>query len=351
MEFKPTEHQHVRYNPLKDEWILVSPHRCLRPWSGQTEESPTEDQSPDLNNPLRSGATRANGQKNPIYTSTYVFPNDFPALLARVPEPPPADHPLFQSSQAKGTCRVMCFHPDSTMTIPLMTIAEIEAVIEEWVNQLKELGRRFTWVQIFENKGAIMGCSNPHPHCQIWASSFLPNEPRIKDRTQKDYYIKHGKPLLVDYLNEELRKEERIVIENTEWVALVPYWATWPYETMVLPKNGSPQRLTDLNEDQKTMLADIMKKLNTKYDNLFNCSFPYCMGWHGAPTGPNHLPSDSPHWLLHALYLPPLLRSATVKKFMVGYEMLAQPQRDLTPEQAAQRLRECDHSVHYKNKN
>ncbi|XP_049884297.1 probable galactose-1-phosphate uridylyltransferase [Pectinophora gossypiella] len=347
MEFNPTEHQHVRYNPLKDEWVLVSPHRCQRPWSGQTEAA--VDDQPLADNPLLPGAVRANGQKNPNYTSTYVFPNDFPALLERVPEPVAPAHPLFQAAQARGTCRVMCFHPDSSMTIPLMTTDEILAVIEEWVNQLKELGRRYCWVQIFENKGAVMGCSNPHPHCQIWASSFLPSEPRVKDRCQKEYYSKFRKALLVEYVKQELINKERIVIQNDEWVALVPYWAAWPFETMVLPLNGAPQRLTDLNEAQKRALADIMKQLNTKYDNLFKCSFPYSMGWHGAPTGPNATPGDSPHWLLHALYLPPLLRSATVKKFMVGFELLAQPQRDLTPEQAAAKLRECDHLVHYKN--
>ncbi|KAG6461832.1 hypothetical protein O3G_MSEX012887 [Manduca sexta] len=348
MAFKPTEHQHVRYNPLKDEWILVSPHRCLRPWSGQTEQQP-EDQPPDPNNPLRAGAVRSSGQKNPNYTSTYVFPNDFPALLERVPEPPPPDHPLFQSGPAKGTCRVMCFHPDSTMTIPLMSVEEIQAVVEEWINQMKELGRKYKWVQIFENKGAVMGCSNPHPHCQIWASSFLPNEPRVKERCQREYFENHGKAMLIDYLEQELEKKDRIVIQNSEWVALVPYWAAWPYETMLLPLKPT-QRMTDLDKEQKRSLAEIMKLLNTKYDNLFNCSFPYSMGWHGAPTGPSAQPGDSPHWQLHGLYLPPLLRSATVKKFMVGYEMLAQPQRDLTPEQAAAKLRECDHLKHYKNK-
>ncbi|KAL4712088.1 hypothetical protein ACJJTC_008671 [Scirpophaga incertulas] len=350
MEFRSNEHQHIRYNPLTDEWILVSPHRCLRPWSGQTEEPP-EEAPPDPTNPLRAGATRANGQKNPMYTSTYVFPNDFPALLERVPAPPASTNPLFQAKEAKGTCRVMCFHPDTSVTLALMTTQEIRAVIDEWANQLQELGRRYTWVQIFENKGAIMGCSNPHPHCQIWASSFLPNVPRIKDRMQKEYYTEHGKSLLVNYLEQELQKKERIVLENDDWVALVPYWAMWPYESMLLPKHGRPQRLTDLTEEQRTALANIMKQLNTAYDNLFNCSFPYSMGWHGAPTGPGHKPGDSPHWLLHGLYFPPLLRSASVKKFMVGYEMLAQSQRDLTPEQAAEKLRQCDHTVHYKLRN
>ncbi|VVC87638.1 unnamed protein product [Leptidea sinapis] len=345
MQFEATEHQHNRYNPLKDEWILVSPHRCKRPWSGQTEQPPEE--TPDPNNPLRAGAVRANGQKNPPYTSTYVFPNDFPALLERVPDPPASEHPLFVSAPAKGTCRVMCFHPDSTKTVPLMTVEEILAVVQEWISQSRELGRRYVWVQIFENKGAVMGCSNPHPHCQVWASSFLPNEPRVKDRCQKEYYDKHGKAMLVEYLEQELIKKERIVVEDEHWVALVPYWASWPYETMLLPKNGSPQRMKDLDEDQTRSLAVVMKELNTKYDNLFNCSFPYSMGWHGAPTGPQHQAGDSPHWLLHGTYLPPLLRSATIKKFMVGYEMLAQPQRDLTPELAADTLRKC-HAVHYK---
>ncbi|KPJ14019.1 putative galactose-1-phosphate uridylyltransferase [Papilio machaon] len=347
-QFEPTEHQHVRYNPLKDEWILVSPHRCKRPWSGQTEQA-TEEPPPDMNNPLRAGAVRSNGQRNPNYTSTYVFPNDFPALLPKVPEPPPPEHPLFQAGPAKGTCRVMCFHPDSTMTLPLMSLEEILAVIEEWISQVTELGRRYTWVQVFENKGAVMGCSNPHPHCQIWASIFLPNEPRVKDRCQLEYYKKYGKSMLVEYVEKELEQKERIVIQNSEWIALVPYWAAWPYETMVLPLKNSPQRMTDLNTEQKRGLADIMKQLTTKYDNLFQCNFPYSMGWHGAPTGPSSTPGDSPHWLLHALYLPPLLRSASVKKFMVGYEMLAQPQRDLTPEQAAAKLRECS-NLHYKNK-
>lgn len=345
MEFIPTEHQHIRYNPLLDEWILVSPHRTKRPWKGQVEK-PQEPHIPafDPNNPLCPGSIRANGKINPNYASTFLFDNDYPALVEDVPEPDPSEHPLFQMKSAKGTCKVMCFHPHSDVTLPLMTVEEILKVIEAWIHQSIELGRHYKWVQIFENKGEIQGCSNPHPHCQIWASSFLPNIPSKEDRTQKDYLAKYGTPLLVEYLKEELKYKERIVLENDHWVVLVPYWATWPYETILLPKRHI-LRLSDLNEEEKFSLASIMKCHLTKYDNLFETSFPYSMGWHYAPTGDFKL--DANHWQLHAHYFPPLLRSATVKKFMVGYEMLAQPQRDLTSEQAAEKLRSLS-EVHYK---
>ncbi|XP_049807157.1 galactose-1-phosphate uridylyltransferase [Schistocerca nitens] len=345
MEFNAEDHQHIRYNPLKDEWVLVSPHRMKRPWSGQIER-PQEEEIPehDPNNPLCPGVTRPNGQINPHYTSTFVFTNDFPALLENVPEPPESGDPLFQMKKAEGTCRVMCFHPKSNVTIPLMTEEEISTVIAGWIEQMNELGEKYAWVQVFENKGSIMGCSNPHPHCQIWASSFLPNEARIKDTHQRKYYEKFGKPLLLDYLKKELQKQVRVVIENSDWVVLVPYWAVWPFETMILPRTHIKQ-MTDLTQDEIESLASIMKRLTTRYDNLFQTSFPYSMGWHGAPTGPYKGNGD--HWLFHGIYYPPLLRSATVKKFMVGYEMLAQCQRDLTPEQAAERLRNLS-EIHYK---
>ncbi|XP_015919143.1 galactose-1-phosphate uridylyltransferase [Parasteatoda tepidariorum] len=343
--FISTEHQHVRYNPLNDKWVLVSPHRARRPWQGQVEKALEKDiPSHDPDNPLCPGAKRASGEINPFYESTYVFPNDFPALLETVPDPGPADHPLFVSSSAKGVCRVMCFHPKSNTTLPLMSVQEILEVINTWIKEMVELGAKFKWVQIFENKGEIMGCSNPHPHCQIWASSFLPDEPRIEDIQQRNYFSKNKVPLLIEYLKEELLRKDRIVVENDYWVALVPYWAVWPYETMLLPKRHV-LRLPDLNEDEKSSLAVIMKQLLTKYDNLFETSFPYSMGWHGAPTGSNE--EDYSHWQLHASYYPPLLRSATVKKFMVGYEMLAQAQRDLTAEQAAEKLRNLSEQ-HYK---
>ncbi|XP_077284176.1 galactose-1-phosphate uridylyltransferase [Arctopsyche grandis] len=348
MEFNVNEHQHIRYNPLKDEWILVSPHRMLRPWSGQTESNDENklEGNNNKNNPLCPGATRGNGEVNPMYTSTYVFKNDFPALLENVPTPPSSDDPLFKIAPARGTCRVMCFHPNSEVTLPIMKVTEIKLVIDEWINQAEELQSKYRWVQIFENKGASMGCSNPHPHCQIWASSFLPNEPTIKDRCQLQYYKEHNRALLVDYVEKELQRKERIVIENDDWIVVVPYWAVWPFETMLLPRGHTPQRLTELNESQRKSLAIVIKSITSKYDNLFKCSFPYSMGWHGAPTGVGNKPLDSPHWLLHGIYLPPLLRSATIRKFFVGYELLAQAQRDLTPEQAAARLRDLSEK-HY----
>ncbi|XP_073819006.1 galactose-1-phosphate uridylyltransferase [Musca autumnalis] len=346
MSFIPTEHQHRRFNPLTGQWILVCPHRMLRPWSGQ-QESPQKNDLPefDPSNPLCPGVTRPNGLKNPKYESTFVFTNDFPALLEDIPAPPESDDPLFQAASARGTCRVMCFHPKSNLTLPLMTPAEIGVVINEWINQFNELSAKYTWVQIFENKGSAMGCSNPHPHCQIWACSFLPSEPSIKNDNLKGYYQKYKRPMLSDYVDKEVQRRERVVIDNPDWLVVVPYWAAWPFETMIISRNKN-KRINDLTEQQKRNLALVIKQLTTKYDNLFKCSFPYSMGFHGAPTG-NMINEDDSHWTLHAIYYPPLLRSATVRKFMVGFELLCQAQRDLTAEQAAQRLRELDGEKHY----
>ncbi|CAH1161421.1 unnamed protein product [Phyllotreta striolata] len=337
-QFNRDEHQHLRYNPLRDEWILVSPHRSLRPWSGQVEPAPTEDVPKfDPNNPLCPGVTRPNGMVNPDYESTYVFTNDFPALLEEGPSPEPSDDPLFQMQAAKGTCRVICYHPHSNVYYTNLTDQQVVTIIDEWINQLKELGQKYRWVQIFENRGQMMGCSNPHPHCQIWASTFLPNEAKIKDANLRRFYEKYNKPLLIDYVEKELVKKERIVYENEYWVVVVPYWAVWPFETMVLPKKQI-ERFTDMCCIGKKTLATTLKVLVAKYDNIFKCKFPYSMGWHGAPTGED-LCTPQPHWTFHGIFLPPLLRSATVKKFMVGYELLAQSQRDLTPEKAADILR------------
>lgn len=242
----------------------------------------------------------------------------------------------------------MCFHPKSNKTLPVMTPDEIEAVIARWIEEYRDLSKKYMWVQIFENKGASMGCSNPHPHCQIWSCSFLPSHPALKDKHLREFYDQHSKTLLGQYVEEEIKKKERVVILNEDWLVVVPFWATWPYETMLISRNPATKRISELNERQRSNLALVIKELTTKYDNLFKCSFPYSMGWHGAPTPTDGASwNDYDHWTLHAIYYPPLLRSATIRKFMVGFELLAQGQRDLTAEQAAERLRDLDGHRHY----
>ncbi len=364
-EFDPTEHPHRRFNPLIDRWVQVSPHRMKRPWQGQVEKAPPDSRpTHDPNCYLCPGNGRASGETNPNYTDTYVFPNDFAALLSDVPSAGKPAHPLLQSQAVQGVCRVMCFSPRHDLTLPEMSLPEIRSVVDTWAAQAAELGQTYRWVQIFENKGAIMGCSNPHPHGQIWALDTLPNEPLAEDRAQKKYMVENGRPLLMDYVNLELEQQERIVVQNEQWLAVVPYWAVWPFELLLLPRRHV-LRLPDLTDSERDALADILKKMLTKYDNLFETSFPYSMGWHGAPFAPAKTPRVShntgqnqqnpkplgfeanKHWQLHAHFYPPLLRSATVKKFLVGYEMLGEAQRDLTAEQAADRLRNLP-DVHYK---
>jgi UDPglucose--hexose-1-phosphate uridylyltransferase len=361
MEFDPANHPHRRFNALTGEWILVSPHRTKRPWKGQVEAPPQEVRPRyDPNCYLCPGNLRASGARNPEYDSTYVFANDFAALLPETPEITVTLHPLLRAEAQPGTCRVICFSPRHDLTLPEMSVAEIRNVVNVWAEQITDLGQRFRWVQIFENKGDVMGCSNPHPHGQVWVGSALPNEPTKEDGRQRVYYLERGTPLLVEYAQLEADAAERVVVENEHWLVVVPYWALWPFETLLLPRRHV-LRLPDLNDLERETLAEILKRLLTRYDNLFQVTFPYSMGWHGAPTGPAggsggaSLDGSAPgpggqmfaHWQLHAHFYPPLLRSATVKKFMVGYEMLAEAQRDLTAEQAAERLRALP-EVHFK---
>lgn len=332
---------HRRWNPLTREWVLVSPQRTQRPWQGQVENTssaPALRHDPECY--LCPGNTRTGGQRNPDYHSTYVFSNDFPALLPEgSPEPEPRDlgqHGLMVAEPTTGICRVVCFSPRHDLTLSRMRAEDIASVVELWAEQYRELGARpeIQHVQIFENRGEMMGCSNPHPHGQIWASGAIPNEPAKELQGQSAYQRRNGSCLLCDYLAEERGDGRRIVCENDSFVAIVPFWAVWPFETLLVSKSHV-RDLTALGHEQRVALADILKRLTTRYDNLFQSPFPYSMGFHQAPT------DGLPHaeWHLHAHFYPPLLRSATIKKFMVGYEMLAEPQRDLTPELAAERLR------------
>ena len=342
-KFNPVDHPHRRYNPLTDQWVLVSPHRAKRPWQG-AQETPSQDRLPahDPDCFLCPGNTRVTGDKNPDYKTTYVFTNDFAALMTDTPDAPESDDLLMRCGSARGTSRVICFSPDHSKTLPELTLDGLVAVVKTWQEQTAELGQTYPWVQVFENKGAAMGCSNPHPHGQVWANSFLPNEVQREDDLQRKYYAQHGSPMLVDYSARELRDGSRTVVETEHWLAVVPWWAAWPFETLLLPK-AHVKRLTDLNDAQRDDLALALKKLTSRYDNLFQCSFPYSMGWHGAP----FTEDAGDHWQLHAHFYPPLLRSATVRKFMVGYEMMAETQRDLTAEQAAERLRAVS-DIHFR---
>ena len=295
---------------------------------------------------LCPGNTRAGGHANPHYDGVFIFDNDYAALLPKTPDAPvnagPQDD-LFRAEPELGRCRVVCFHPDHDLTLARMDRADIANVVEAWTRQTAELGGRdeINYVQIFENRGAMMGASNPHPHCQIWATGHVPDEPQAEWTAQREYMAAHGNCLLCGYLQRELGLRERIVCENDDFIALVPFWAVWPFETMILSRHHAAS-LTEMDGAQRAGLADILKRVATRYDNLFQTSFPYTMGLHPSPTdGQPH-----PEWHFHAHFYPPLLRSATVRKFMVGFELLGMPQRDITPESAAERLRVLD-EVHY----
>ncbi len=337
-----SKYPHRRYNPLTGNYVLVSPHRLQRPWQGKEEDS-IIIQKPEYDSEcyLCAGNVRANGENNPDYKDTFVFTNDFAAFMKETPQFK-SDNPLLKVESVAGTNRVICFSPKHNLTLAEMEISDIKKVVDLWKSQFLELKKKYAWVQIFENKGKIMGSSNPHPHGQIWASSFIPNEVVSEDINQQKYFEENNSVLLVDYLKLEIEQQERIVIENEHWVVVVPFWATWPFETLLLPKRHV-QTLGDLSEEESLALAEILKKFLSKYDNLFKTSFPYTMGWHGAPNDGK----NNSHWQSHAHFYPPLLRSATVKKFMVGYEMLSESQRDITAEQATKRLQNLS-SIHFR---
>jgi UDPglucose--hexose-1-phosphate uridylyltransferase len=346
---------HRRLNLLTGQWVLVSPHRARRPWQGQVEKAPPENLPQyDPTCYLCPGNLRSTGEKNAVYTGTFVFDNDFSAIL-----PPEGEaqvrldtssevvsEGLFTATPEAGICRVVCFSPRHDQTLPELSQEQVEQVIRTWTAQTVELGKLdfIRYVQVFENKGAMMGCSNPHPHSQIWATGHIPNEPAVELARLDEYWDRHKSCLLCEYVKAERKAGERIVASNDFFTALVPYWAVWPFEIMLVA-NRHMGALADLSSQEITGLADVMRQVTARYDNLFEISFPYSMGFHQTPCDGQ----DHTGWHLHAHYYPPLLRSATVRKFMVGFEMLAMPQRDLTPETAAERLRSFS-TTHYKKR-
>ncbi|CAH8662450.1 unnamed protein product [Dicrocoelium dendriticum] len=371
---------HRRYDPLTGDWVIVSPHRITRPWSGHSENShqtkhENRDLPPSESNPLCPGATRASGCVNPPYTSVHTFRNDFPALNI-AGEPNEDDRlesealtkdTLFAWAPAHGDCQVMCFHPDSSKTLALMEAAEVVRVIDAWCDITEKYRAKgcYRWLQIFENRGAASGCSNTHPHCQIWACGFLPSYARRRDLNMKRYFERHHIPLLLDYAAKEEKfvgtHESRVVIQSAHWLVVVPWWACWPFETIVMPRKRHIRWLFELSIEERVDLTHVLQELLTRYDNLFHTDFPYSMGWYQAPlllpddtvhsteenvTNTNSPQDIFPHWQLYAIYQPPLLRSATVRKFMSGFELLAEPQRDSLPETAAEMLRSVS-TLHY----
>ena len=330
------DYSHKRFNILTGEWVLVSPHRAKRPWQGQNEEISNEKRpAHDPSCYLCAGNTRINGEENPKYEDVFVFTNDFAALQTTSPKFA-VNKGLFKAESEQGICKVICFSPDHSKSLADMAVEDIDKVVKTWQKEYTELGANdmINYVQIFENKGAVMGCSNPHPHGQIWSQSTLPNEVDKKDQQQNTYFSKNNSSLLGDYLQQELEANERIIYQNDDFVVLTPFWAVWPFETMIVPKKQFTN-ITMISEQESFNFADAISKITQAYDKLFECSFPYSSGIHQSPTDgkPNN------HWHWHMSFYPPLLRSASVKKFMVGYEMFGSPQRDITAEQAADRLK------------
>jgi UDPglucose--hexose-1-phosphate uridylyltransferase len=333
---------HRRRNALTGEWVLVSPHRTERPWQGQVERRPSQERPAyDPTCYLCPGNKRAGGARNPEYAGTFVFENDFAALRPRASSEPATelhlDNDLFAARGESGVCRVICFSSRHDLSLPDMSRADIRRVVDVWTDEYERLGHRpdINHVQIFENKGEVMGASNPHPHGQIWAQESIPLAPARESKRFAEHLARTGRTLLADYVAAELAREERVVCANEDFVAVVPFWAVWPFETLLISRRPAPH-LAALGDRERDALADLLKRLTTAYDALFDVAFPYSAGIHQAPTdGREH-----PEWHLHMHFYPPLLRSATVRKFLVGYEMLGEPQRDLTAESAAARLRD-----------
>lgn len=350
MSIHTEQHSHRRFNPMTEEWVLVSPNRNNRPWQGQVEEKVPEQQAPyEPSCYLCPGNKRNTGEINPDYKEVFVFTNDFPALDEEeteeevFPVQSNAGHEavshhnlFFKYKSERGICRVVCFSPKHNVSIPEMSVTEIRKVVDVWIDEYKKLGMLpfINHIQIFENKGAIMGCSNPHPHGQIWAQESIPLEPMKKQLSQKKYWEKNHTTLLGDYLKQELKQQTRIIFENNDFVCLIPFWAVWPFETMLIPKR-QVENISLFTEGERDSFAEAYKRMTMLYDLLFKISFPYSAGIHQSPTDKK----PYPYWHLHICFYPPLLRSASVRKYLVGYEMFGEPQRDFTPEKSAEILK------------
>lgn len=362
-QFDFTDHSHRRFNPLTNSWILCSPHRSKRPWQGAREEA-KKTKLPDFDEKcyLCPGNIRATGDSNPKYDSTYYFMNDYPAVKLDQPEyfteesedKSDKKSKLMKTQGVKGKCFVICFSPNHSLSLPMMSHDSITKVVSLWQELFMDLKKDgnsgvapYKYLQIFENKGAAMGCSNPHPHGQAWCLDVIPTEVQQEINSMNAYAHENHSHLLGDYVELELKEKERLVAVNDSFIVVVPYWALWPFETLVVARDHL-RSLEDFSDKHKADLAQILKTLTTKYDNLFNTFFPYSMGIHQAPF--NGTEEEKNNSWFHMHFYPPLLRSATVKKFCVGFEMLGEAQRDITSEQAAKRLQDLDGDVHFMNK-